>query len=154
MRLSLMCGTEQFINIAFPVANMDTTLRLIQERGRLRKVFKPSDTFFFLNRNASRIDLPLKCVSALELLSRPELYGSNSKRQPFGSYHHAGMHQDATQCVQSWTAELVLAAIDLFGYSNRLRILALESKFSRVVKHENRAICCLEPISCCLKMPR
>ena len=78
MGFRFLRGAEEFIDIAFPIPNMNASLRFIQERGRLLQVLQPADAFLLFNRNPRRINLLFECVRSLELLSRPELHCRDS----------------------------------------------------------------------------
>src|SRR5204862_387143 len=84
VRILLSGCAEEFIDIALPVSYMNAPLRLSQKRGRLLEVFQPADTLLLLNRNPRVMDLLLKSVSSLELLSCPKLCCGNSQGHPLG----------------------------------------------------------------------
>src|ERR1035438_4134544 len=117
MGFSFLRGAEEFIDVAFPIPNMNASLRLIQERGRLLQVLQPADAFLLCNRNPCRINLLFERVASLELLSRPELHGRDSERQALRRDDEAGMHQEATHGVHSQAACLILATVHLIGNS-------------------------------------
>ena len=68
MGFRFLRGAEEFIDVAFPIPNMNASLRLIQERGRLLQVLQPADAFLLFNRNPCRINLLFERVASLKLL--------------------------------------------------------------------------------------
>lgn len=57
-----LCDAENLVDFAFPIPNVDASLRLIQERGGLLQVLQPADAFLLFDRNPGLIDLLLECV--------------------------------------------------------------------------------------------
>lgn len=57
---------------------MDATFWALQQMYRLAQTIKPSDTFFFFNRDAGRIDFPFEDVGAFEFSACPEFYDNPS----------------------------------------------------------------------------
>ena len=75
MSAELHCCTEQLVNVALAIADMDTARRFAEQRRRLAQVFQPADALLVLDRNPRWVDFLLKGGGALELLAGPELDG-------------------------------------------------------------------------------
>ena len=113
--------TEQFVDVAFAVANMDAPCRITHQTCGLTKIFQPMDAFLLLDRNPGRIDLPLERGCSLEFVPGPELDGRQPQRQAIGCDGQAGMHHNAADRAGAQPTLLVLAAVDALGDADRLR---------------------------------
>ena len=60
MSADLPSRAKQLVNIALPVADVNASVGLTEEFGRLLEVFQPPDAFLLFDGNASRIHLPLE----------------------------------------------------------------------------------------------
>src|SRR5215469_6073973 len=93
------CSAEKLINIALPVADVDTAFRVIQKSGGLGQVFEPADTLLLLNRYPRVVDFPLECVTTLKFTAGPELQGCQAERKASGGHRQAGMHLNSAHDV-------------------------------------------------------
>ena len=89
MGADLKSRAKQFVDVALPIADVDTALRLAEKHCGLLEVFQPADAFLLLNGDSRRIDLPLECCRTLELLPVPELDGGKTKWKPVGRHCEA-----------------------------------------------------------------
>ncbi|MFP4897474.1 hypothetical protein, partial [Paraburkholderia sp. EG304] len=48
----IVCGAKQLVNVAFPIADVNATHRIVEKLGRLAHILQPSPAFLFLNRYA------------------------------------------------------------------------------------------------------
>ena len=71
VRPELLGQTEQFVDIALAVANVNAAFRGVEQRDRLAHVFQPAEAFLLFDRHARGVDLPLQSGRALEFLSIP-----------------------------------------------------------------------------------
>src|SRR4029077_11964194 len=120
MRSSFLGGTEQFVDIALAITDMDASSRITQKRRGVLDVFQPPNAFLLLDGNTRRIDLLLERGGPFEFLPGPEFDGRQSEWQPFGFHREARMHQDAANRVQPQAARLVPSAVDALGDADRL----------------------------------
>jgi hypothetical protein len=65
VRTELTGGTEELINVAPPVANVNATSRRTQQLGRLAKFLKPANALLLSDRNTGRIDVLLSALVPL-----------------------------------------------------------------------------------------
>ena len=119
---------------------MDASSWIFQELRRLLQVLQPSDAFLLLDGNSRRVDLFLERGGPFEFLSGPEFDGRQPERQPLGCYREARMHQDAANRVRSQTTRLVLSAVYVLGYADRLGFLSLVRELGRVMQDQNEII--------------
>lgn len=81
MRSSFSGRTEQLIDVALAITDMNALFRIAQQLCRLPDIVQPPNALLLLDGNARRIDLLLKGSSPLRLLPGPEFDG----RQPSGN---------------------------------------------------------------------
>src|SRR6516225_2970104 len=93
------CGAEKLVNIALPVADVDTAFWVIQKNGGWGQVFEPADTLLLLDRYTRGIDFPLECVTTLKFVAGPELQGRQAERKAGGGHRQAGMHLNSAHDV-------------------------------------------------------
>ena len=84
MRSSFLSRTEELIDVAFAITDMDASPWITQQLRGLPNIVQPPNALLLLDGNARRIDLLLKRGSALELLPGPEFDRRQPKRQTFG----------------------------------------------------------------------
>lgn len=119
MRSNLLGQTEQLINVALAIADMNASSGCSEKVGRLPQIFQPTDTLLLFDRNPCRIDLALQRRRPLELLACPELDCGQAERKSIGRHGQARMHQDAA----------LRAPRRLARKANQIRFLALEAEF-------------------------
>lgn len=128
----------KFVNVAFPITNVNTPLRLPQKIDGLAQIVEPSDALLRLDRNPGLIDLSLELGRALELVAVPELDCAQPKRQPFLRHYKAGMHQYSAYCMVPKPALLVTPTVDAFRKANLVRVAALICELRRILKQQDR----------------
>ena len=64
MRACLLSRPEQFEYIRLAIPDTNASLGLAQQLGGLLQIVQPPDTFFFFNRNTSRIDMLLEPIGS------------------------------------------------------------------------------------------
>ena len=101
-------STEEFIDVALAVANVDTALPVCQSDGGRFQILQPANAFFLFNGHPCGIDLLFEGIASFKLASRPELDGSQSQRYPFGGDGQTGMHQQTAKRMQTGTTFSVL----------------------------------------------
>jgi len=72
MRAERLCFAEKLVNVVLPVANVNQSPRVAQQRRRLAHIFEPAVALLLLDRHPSGVDPPLQRVGALELGTGPE----------------------------------------------------------------------------------
>jgi len=126
---------KQLVDVAAAIADVDTPCRVAKQRSRLPQIVHPAHAFLVLDRHASRIDVPLQCGTAFELLSCPKLDCRQSQRQSVARHRQARMHQDPTHFV----VERAGRRSDLARtqVTNLPAVLPVISELGRVVQNEN-----------------
>ncbi|AHI25135.1 hypothetical protein H845_1190 [Komagataeibacter xylinus E25] len=111
----------EFVNVTFPIANMDASFRGPSQIAGAAQVVEPAHAFFLLYGHAGRVNPAFQGCGSFELAPRPEFGGSQTKRKPFRSDGQTGVHQQTTKRVQSETpcffpaSRRDLGKPDLFG---------------------------------------
>lgn len=68
MRSDVLRRAKQLIDVALPIADVDTPRRIIEQLGGLPEVFQPPEALLLFDRHPRRVDLLLESSSALEFL--------------------------------------------------------------------------------------
>ena len=140
VRADVLRQAIELVNVAFPIADMNTAFRLSQAVDRLPKILEPAHAFLLFDRNAGRVDLPLERRRSFELLPRPEFHCRQTQRQPLRRYGETGMHQHSADGVMAQAAALVATAIDALGHADRAHVGALIGELRGVLDEKDRTI--------------
>lgn len=125
VRAQIVREAEQFIDVAFTIADMNTTVGLTQALNRLPEILEPANAFLLLDGNTGRIDVPFERGDPFEFLARPEFYGRQSQRQSTGRHGKAGMHHHSADSVMAKAPALVSATVDAICHADQIGCGAL-----------------------------
>ncbi len=124
-----------------------------QCRRGMPEVFQPTDALLLFDGDACRIDLLLESVAAFEFLPVPELDRRQTKRETFGRYGQAGMHQNSTDRMVSRTSALCPTVAHLVCDSMGC-FFPLKRKLRRIVHHQHGTVTRCKAVVGGLKMTR
>src|SRR5271155_5690567 len=116
-----MCQAEEFVNVTFPIADMDASASIAKKLRRLRQVIKPADAFLLFDRNPRRVDFLLQRRCPLELLSRPDLNRGQAEWDALSGQRQGRMHENAADRVRAHAAGFVAPAVHTLGDADRVR---------------------------------
>lgn len=136
----VMGETEQFIDVALAVTDMDAAARHTEQRRRLTQVLQPAKASLLFDRHAGRVELAFERVRALELLPRPELYRCQPERETVGRHGERSLHEQAAQRVHAEPTCLVATAVHAAGDADGLTVLALEGERGGVLQDQHGAV--------------
>ena len=152
VRARIVRLAKQLVNVAAAITNVHTSRRIVQQRSRLPQIVDPAHTLLPLDRHAGRVDVPLECGTAFELLAGPKLDSPQSQRQTFRRYRQARVHQNA--------AYLMVARARYCSNVTRGQmpdlpaVFPMKSEFSGVMKNEHVTVGRSNTIACRTEVSR
>ena len=144
MRSGVLGRAKQFVDVAFAVADVATSVGCAEQAGRLPQIVQPPDTLFLLDRHPRRVDMLLQGVSIMELFSGLKLDRRQTEWQSLRRHRQARMHQDAASSVVTRSSLVIGTGDTDTCLAHRLNVFPFVRELGGVVKHKNRASrrCC------------
>jgi putative transposase len=138
--LELLRQTEQLVDVALAIADMNAALGRTQQRHRLTQVLEPAVAFLRLDRHPGRVDVPLERPCSLELRARPELRRRQAERRAGERDGQARMHEHAAQREHVGLARPVAPGIDRLGEADLARPGTAVDELGRVLQDQDRPL--------------
>jgi len=152
MRSNLAGSAKQFKDVALPVTDMYTAIRIAESCRGLPKVLKPAVALFLLDRYPREINLALQLRRVLELFPTPEFDGRQPERQSVCCNRQTRMHQDAALGAWLGTASPFGGGYRIAGVTDEFGVLSFIQERARIVKHKSQRFGHCKALRRCLKM--
>ena len=97
-----LSSTEEFIDIALSISDMNTARRLLNQCCRLPYVLQPAVALLMLDRYAGRINALFQMIAAIKLIPAPELDRRQTQRKTIECNSQTGVHQNPAYIMMLW----------------------------------------------------
>ena len=133
VRADVVRQTIKLVNVAFPVADMDTAFRLSEALDECRRFSSQRMLSFFSIGTRVGFIFLLSAAVPLNFFRVQNFTAANPSGSPWVVTAKTGMHQHSADSMMAQATALVAAAIDALGHADGAHVRALKGELRGVL---------------------